>query len=192
MIYVGTRAPQFAAQNQDGDLVRLADYHGKWVVLYFYPKDDTPGCTIEACSFRDHYEDISSIGAVVIGVSTDPVPSHQKFHRKYKLPFSIISDLNKSIVKSYGVWREKSFMGRKYWGTNRITVIIDKTGIVRHIIDPVKPFGHADEVTRFIKQIARSPSHPQRTIVSRGIRIRQPSKTSQGPIKTDIKKKKRK
>ena len=120
----GDVAPEFSAATNGGGKVSLADFKGKNVILYFYPKDDTPGCTKEACAFRDHFAEFKKRGAVVLGVSTDPVKSHDKFVEKFKLPFTLLADEDKKIVAAYGVWGEKSFMGRKYLGTHRVTFLI--------------------------------------------------------------------
>ncbi len=133
----GDQAPVFSANDQNGNCVSLNDYIGKNVILYFYPKDDTPGCTAEACSFRDNYQSLLQHGFEVIGVSTDDEKSHQKFISKYQLPFALISDTDKKIVESYGVWVEKNMYGKKYMGTARKTFVIDKTGKIRTIIDKV-------------------------------------------------------
>ena len=124
----GDVAPEFSAATNGGGKVSLADLRGKNVVLYFYPKDDTPGCTKEACAFRDYFAEFKKAGAVVLGVSTDPVKSHDKFAVKFKLPFTLLADEDKKIVQAYGVWGEKSFMGRKYLGTHRVTFSLGRTG----------------------------------------------------------------
>lgn len=133
----GDKAPAFTANDQNGNLVSLSDYAGKNVVLYFYPKDNTPGCTAEACSFRDNYQSLLQHGFEIIGVSTDDEKSHQKFISKFQLPFTLISDLDKKIVQDYGVWVEKNMYGKKYMGTARKTFVIDKDGNIRKIIDKV-------------------------------------------------------
>jgi peroxiredoxin Q/BCP len=142
----GDKAPDFTAPTNGGDKVSLADFKGKQVVLYFYPKDDTPGCTKEACAFRDHFAEFKKKGAVVLGVSVDPVKSHDKFARKFKLPFTLVSDEDKRIVHAYGVWGEKQFMGRKYLGTHRVTFLIAPDGRIKKIWRQVKPEEHAAEV----------------------------------------------
>jgi len=142
----GDKAPDFSADTSGGGRVSLADFKGKNVVFYFYPKDDTPGCTKEACAFRDAYDQFRKKGAVVLGVSIDPVKAHDKFTEKFKLPFVLLSDPDKKIVQDYGVWGEKSFMGRKYMGTHRITFLIGPDGRIRKIWPKVKPDEHADEV----------------------------------------------
>jgi thioredoxin-dependent peroxiredoxin len=149
----GDKAPDFSVLDNTGASVSLKDFKGKPVVLYFYPKDDTPGCTKEACAFRDVYADFKKAGAVVLGVSTDPVKSHQKFVDKFSLPFQLLSDDEKKIVGAYGVWGEKSFMGRKYMGTHRVTFLIDRTGRIARIWPEVKPEQHAAEVLEAIKAL---------------------------------------
>jgi thioredoxin-dependent peroxiredoxin len=144
----GDIAPDFTASINGGGKVSLADYRGKNVILYFYPKDDTPGCTREACSFRDQFADFKKKGAVVLGVSPDPVKAHDKFVKKFKLPFTLLADEDKKIVQSYGVWGEKMFMGRKYMGTHRVTFLIGPDGRIRKIWPKVKPEEHAEEVLR--------------------------------------------
>ncbi len=142
----GALAPDFSAATNGGGRISLADYKGKNVVLYFYPRDDTPGCTKEACAFRDHFADFKKAGAVVLGVSTDPVKSHDKFVAKFKLPFTLLADEDKKIVEAYGVWGEKRFMGRKYLGTHRVTFLIGPDGRIKKIWPQVKPEEHAEEV----------------------------------------------
>jgi len=142
----GDKAPDFSADTGGGGRASLSEFKGKNVVLYFYPKDDTPGCTKEACAFRDAYDKFRKKGAVVLGVSTDPVKSHDKFTEKFKLPFTLLSDPDKKIVQDYGVWGEKSFMGRKYMGTHRMTFLIGPDGRIKKIWPKVKPDEHAEEV----------------------------------------------
>jgi|SRR5690606_21452929 len=135
---VGDIAPDFQAKNENGELLKLSDYLGKKVILFFYPKDNTPGCTTESCNFRDHYEDLQEKGFEVIGVSVDSEASHQRFKAKHKLPFTLISDTEKELVTLYGVWKEKSLFGKKYMGTLRTTFVIDEKGKIISIIDKVK------------------------------------------------------
>lgn len=142
----GDKAPAFTAETNGGGKIKLADLKGKNVILYFYPKDDTPGCTKEACAFRDHFADFKKKGAVVLGVSPDPVKAHDKFVEKFKLPFTLLADVDKKIVEAYGVWGEKSFMGRKYMGTFRVTFLIGPDGKIKKIWPTVKPEAHAAEV----------------------------------------------
>ena len=142
----GDIAPEFEAATNGGGKVSLAEFQGKNVVLYFYPKDDTPGCKKEACGFRDRFAEFKKKGAVVLGISIDPVKSHNKFVEKYKLPFTLVADEDKKIVQAYGVWREKTFMGRKYQGTHRVTFLIGPDGKIKKIWPNVKPAEHAEEV----------------------------------------------
>lgn len=146
MLKEGDKAPDFNAKDQDGNDVKLADLKGRRVVLYFYPKDDTPGCTKEACSFRDADDVYKEKNIRVLGVSTDSEKSHQKFISKYSLPFTLLADTDKKIVEDYGVWGEKSMYGRKYMGTNRKTFLIDEEGKLVKIFDKVNVSEHADEV----------------------------------------------
>ncbi|MEO5912353.1 MAG: thioredoxin-dependent thiol peroxidase [Pelobium sp.] len=134
---VGDAAPLFTAHNQNGEVISLADFKGKKVILYFYPKDNTPGCNAEACNFRDNYQFLKGKGFEVIGVSTDDVKSHKKFETKFELPFNIIADTEKDIVHKYGVWVEKSMYGKTYWGTARKTFLIDEHGKIASIIEKV-------------------------------------------------------
>lgn len=133
----GQAAPDFTATDQDGNPISLNQFKGKKVVLYFYPKDNTPGCTAEACDFRDNYQGLIAKGIVVLGVSVDSEQSHQKFASKYELPFTLIADPDKKIVEAYGVWGEKNMYGKKYMGTNRKTFLIDENGVITHIIAKV-------------------------------------------------------
>jgi peroxiredoxin Q/BCP len=142
----GDPAPEFSVSTNGGGTVSLTDYKGKNVILYFYPKDDTPGCTKEACAFRDNFSAFKKKGAVVLGVSPDPVKSHDKFVDKFKLPFTLLADVDKKIVSAYGVWGEKTFMGRKYMGTHRVTFLIGPDGHIKKIWPLVKPDEHAAEV----------------------------------------------
>ena len=142
----GDLAPGFNASTSGGGKVSLSDFKGKNVILYFYPRDDTPGCTKEACAFRDEFAPFKKQGAVVLGVSTDSAKSHDRFAEKYKLPFTLVSDEDKKIVQAYGVWGEKRFMGRKYQGTHRVTFLIGPDGRIRKIWPAVKPAEHAKEV----------------------------------------------
>ncbi len=148
---VGTKAPDFSLPDQDGSTVTLKSFKGKQVVLYFYPKDDTSGCTKEACDFRDSLVPIKKAGAVVLGVSMDGKASHQKFIAKYGLPFALLSDEEAATCKAYGAYKEKSMYGRKYWGIERSTVVIDATGRVKALFRKVKVPGHVDEVLAALK-----------------------------------------
>lgn len=148
-------APDFQLPDQNGEEHTLKQYRGKWVILYFYPKDDTPGCTVEACSFRDNFSVLKRNGIVVLGVSVDPVKKHAKFVSKYELPFTLLSDEEKQVVNLYGVWGEKKFMGRKYMGTNRVSFLIDPKGKLVKIYDPVKPAEHVAEVLADVKSLKK-------------------------------------
>ena len=145
-LQAGDPAPEFSADTNGGGHVSLADFRGKPVILYFYPKDDTPGCTKEACAFRDQFAGFQKKGAIVLGVSTDPVNAHDKFVEKFKLPFTLLADVDKKIVNAYGVWGEKTFMGRKYMGTHRVTFLIGPDGRIQKIWPLVKPESHAAEI----------------------------------------------
>jgi len=142
----GDKAPDFTANDQNGKAVSLADFSGKKVVLYFYPKDDTPGCTAESCDFRDNYQSLLSKGFEVIGVSVDDEKSHKKFETKYQLPFTLIADTDHSIVEAYGVWVEKNMYGKKYMGTARTTFIINAEGVIEHMIEKVDTKNSSQQV----------------------------------------------
>lgn len=146
MLEIGDKAPAFTALDQDGKKISLSDFKGKQVVLYFYPKDMTPGCTVEACAFRDGHGALQKAGAVVLGVSKDPVPSHKKFADKFSLPFSLLADEDLKIMKAYGAWGEKSLYGRKFMGTLRVTYIINSNGKIKAVFKKVKPAGHDREI----------------------------------------------
>jgi peroxiredoxin Q/BCP len=143
---VGEVAPKFTVATNGGGKISLADYKNQNVILYFYPKDDTPGCTKEACAFRDHFADFKQKGAVILGVSPDAVKKHDKFVEKFKLPFTLLADEDKKIAEAYGVWGEKTFMGRKYLGVYRVTFLIGPDGKIKKIWPLVKPEEHAAEV----------------------------------------------
>ena len=146
MLKVGDKAPAFSLPSSEGKNVALKDCKGKNVVLYFYPKDDTPGCTKEACSFRDNLGRVRKNGAEVFGISADSIHAHEKFIEKYGLTFPLLSDENKEVIKAYGVWKEKSMYGRKYMGIERTTFIIDEKGKIAQIFPKVKVEGHTEEV----------------------------------------------
>lgn len=148
---VGDKAPDFKGKDQDGKEVGLADYKGKKLLLYFYPKDSTPGCTAEACSLRDNYDELLKSGYEVLGVSTDSEASHQKFINNNNLPFRLLSDTDKSVVTAYGVWGEKKFMGKTYMGTIRTTFLIDENGIIENIITKVQTKDHANQILKLNK-----------------------------------------
>ena len=142
----GEQAPDFELPDQDGNVVRLSDLRGRRVVLYFYPKADTPGCTTQACGIRDHRADYEAAGAVVLGVSPDPVAAVKKFADKQSLNFRLLADEDHSVCETYGVWVEKSMYGRTYWGAQRSTFILDEDGVVQHVIPKASPKTHDDEV----------------------------------------------
>lgn len=148
----GQPAPDFAVETDKGETVRLRDFAGKHVVLYFYPKDDTPGCTAEACGFRDSFSLIEAEGAVILGISLDSVLSHQKFRDKFKLPFTLLSDPEHEVADAYGVYGPKKFMGREYMGVDRATFIIGPDGKLEKVWPQVKPEGHAEEVLAFLRE----------------------------------------
>jgi thioredoxin-dependent peroxiredoxin len=151
MLEVGKKAPDFSLINQDEKKISLENYLGKNVILYFYPKDDTSGCTKEACSFRDNLPKFSKVDAVILGISPDSVKSHKKFADKYDLNFNLLADEDKKIIEKYGVWKEKSMYGRKYMGVERTTFIIDEKGKIKKIFNKVKVDGHENEVLEALK-----------------------------------------
>jgi thioredoxin-dependent peroxiredoxin len=142
----GQEAPDFELPSDAGEPVRLSSFRGRPVVLYFYPKDDTPGCTTQACGLRDVYDELQREGAVVLGVSPDSEKSHLKFKDKYELPFTLLADRDHAVAEQYGVWAEKTYMGRTYWGVVRSTFVVDADGRLKRVIHKVKPDTHADEV----------------------------------------------
>lgn len=147
---VGLKAQEFTLPDQNGKKHKLSQYKGKWVLLYFYPKDDTPGCTIEACTIRDQFQDFKKIKAVVLGVSKDSVESHRKFADAYKLPFTLLSDEDKKVINKYGVWGKKSMMGKSYMGVRRMSFLIGPDGKIKKVYENVKPPVHAGEVLKDI------------------------------------------
>ena len=148
---IGDLAPTFSAPDQVGKMHTLKDQKGKWVLLYFYPKDDTPGCTVEACTIRDNWPAFKKIGIKVFGVSADSVKSHKKFEEKFELPFTLLADEDKKIITAYGVWQKKKFMGREYMGIVRSSFLIDGKGKIAKIYESVKPKEHAEEVLGDVK-----------------------------------------
>jgi peroxiredoxin Q/BCP len=152
MIEEGKKAPVFTLPDSNEKKVSLKDFAGKNIVLYFYPKDNTSGCTAEACDFRDRLPNFSKVNAVVLGVSPDSPSSHKKFADKYELPFTLLSDEDKKVLEKYGVWQEKSMYGKKYMGVVRTTVIIDKNGIIKKIFPKVKVNGHVEEVLNTLSE----------------------------------------
>jgi thioredoxin-dependent peroxiredoxin len=155
MLSVGQQAPDFTLPDQDGVAHTLAEYRGKWVLIYFYPKDDTPGCTKEACSLRDDFPAFSKQNAQIFGVSADTVASHKKFATKYKLPFTLLADPEKGMLKTYGVWGKKKFMGREYEGISRSSYLIDPDGKIVKVYEKVNPLTHADEVRKDLEAASR-------------------------------------
>jgi peroxiredoxin Q/BCP len=143
---VGDKAPEFEGKDQNGESIKLSDFKGKKVVLYFYPKDNTPGCTAQACNLRDNYSDLQAAGYEIIGISSDNEKSHQKFIDKFELPFRLIADTDKSIHEQYGTWVEKSMYGKKYMGTARTTFVIDENGVISEIIEKVKTKDHTAQI----------------------------------------------
>lgn len=153
MVKPGSKAPLFSLAASGGGTVSLKDFRGRPVVLYFYPKDDTSGCTTEACEFRDSWKAVQAAGAVVLGVSPDSVASHDKFKARYKLPFALLADPDHAVAEAYGVWGEKSMYGRKYFGILRTTFLIGGDGKVRQVFEKVKPKGHAAEVLAALQRL---------------------------------------
>ncbi len=153
MLEEGKRAPAITLPDSDGNKISLKDYTGKNVVLYFYPKDNTSGCTAEACDFRDATPEFDKLDTVVLGVSPDPVKSHKKFRDKFELPFKLLADEEKKVVEKYGVWKEKSMYGRKYMGVERTTFVIDKNGKIAKIFPKVKVKGHVEEVKKVLEEL---------------------------------------
>jgi len=151
----GDVAPKFSVATSGGGKISLADYQGQNVILYFYPKDDTPGCTKEACAFRDHFAEFKKKGAVVLGVSPDSVKSHDKFVDKFKLPFTLLADADKKVAIAFDVLKEKNMYGKKVMGVVRTTFIIGPNGKIQHIFPKVKPEGHAAEVLAYLKESAK-------------------------------------
>ena len=160
MSTVGQQAPAFTLKTGEGETIKLSDVLGKKVVLYFYPKDDTPGCTKEACSFQDHLATLTRAGVVVVGVSCDNAASHQRFAKKFHLTFPLLSDPDAAVCKAYGVYKQKSMYGRTYWGIERTTFIIDERGRIAHIFPKVSVDGHTEEVLQALREIETSSSAP--------------------------------
>jgi thioredoxin-dependent peroxiredoxin len=153
MIDTGAHAPPFELPNQDGEPVSLDGLRGRWVVLYFYPKADTPGCTTQACGIRDRAADYEALNAVVLGVSPDDPSALRRFADKHGLPFTLLGDADHAVADAYGTWVEKSMYGRKYWGNQRATFLIDPDGVVRHVIPKVSPKTHDDEVLAALRDL---------------------------------------
>ena len=152
MIEEGKPAPDFELSSDAGETIRLSELRGKPVVLYFYPKDDTPGCTTQACGIRDAYGEFEQEGAVVLGVSPDDERSHAKFRKKYELPFALLADTDHQVAEQYGVWGEKRYMGRTYLGVKRWTFVIDENGNVKKVFSDVKPADHANDVLAALRE----------------------------------------
>ena len=153
MIEAGTNAPAFSLPDQHGKVHQLSDYKGKWVILYFYPKDMTPGCTVEACNFRDDFPAFGNLDAVILGVSKDSVTRHKKFAEKYELPFTLLSDEDGSMCEAYGVWKEKSLYGKLFMGINRSTFLIDPSGKIARVYPKVKVKEHAAELLQALNEL---------------------------------------
>lgn len=152
-IQSGILAPDFVLQDENGQERKLVDYQGKPLILYFYPKDDTPGCTTEACNFRDDYSAYESAGVTILGISPDSPKSHKKFKEKYQLPFSLLADEGHQVAAQYGVWGPKKYMGKSYEGVYRTTFIIDSQGRIAHVFENVKPADHSQEILETLKAI---------------------------------------
>jgi thioredoxin-dependent peroxiredoxin len=151
-VNINDKAPEFTLPDQNGKEISLKDFRGKYVVLYFYPRADTPGCTVEACEFRDSYRKIQNSGAVILGISPDQPKAQKKFEEKYSLPFTLLGDADKKVGNAFGVIQEKNMYGKKVMGVVRTTFIIGPDGKVKHIFQKVKPEGHAEEVLAYLKQ----------------------------------------
>ena len=182
MLTAGTKAPDFTTTDQDGKQVKLSDFKGKKIVLYFYPKDQTPGCTAEACNLRDNYTLLQKQGYEVLGVSTDSEKSHQKFIAKENLPFRLLADVDKTVHNKYGTWVEKSMYGRKYMGTARVTFIIDEKGIINEIIEKVDTKNHTSQI---LKGTSNSSAKPAKKSV-----VKKKTPASKSAVKKVVKKKK--
>jgi thioredoxin-dependent peroxiredoxin len=148
------KAPEFTLPDQNAESVQLKDFHGKTVILFFYPKADTPGCTIEACGFRDAYRKLKEAGTVVLGISADAPPAQKKFETKYDLPYTLLSDVDKKVIEAYGVLKEKNMYGKKVKGIARTTFVIDGDGKIAHVFNQVKADGHAEEVLEYLQRTA--------------------------------------
>ncbi len=155
MLKAGVKAPSFFLLDQQGKKHSLSQYRGKWVLLYFYPKDDTSGCTKEACAIRDEFPAFKKLSSVVLGVSIDAVSSHSKFADKYDLPFTLLADEKKEVVKKYNVWKKKSMYGREYMGTVRMSFLINPKGMIAKVYEKVKPEIHAEEVLADLKELRK-------------------------------------
>ena len=154
-LMVKIKAPDFSLPDQDGKVHKLSDYKGQWVLLYFYPKDDTSGCTLEACTITEEFANFQKLKAKVLGVSIDSVASHKKFAEKYNLPFTLLADVDKKVVEKYKVWAQKSMYGRKYMGTLRTSFLIDPQGKIAKVYEKVKPAEHAGEVLEDLRELQK-------------------------------------
>lgn len=143
---VGDKAPNFESVDQDGNRIKLSDYKGKKLVVFFYPKANTPGCTLEACSLSDHYKELQNKGYEILGVSADTEKKQSNFRNKFSFPYPLLADVDKKVINAFGVWGEKKFMGRTFDGIHRITFVIDENGVISHVIDKVKTKKHAAQI----------------------------------------------
>lgn len=155
LIQIGKKAPAFKLKDQNGKVHTLSQYAGKWIVLYFYPKDDTPGCTKEACMIRDNFPAFKKLGITVFGVSADDEKSHKKFESKYDLPFTLLADVGHVVAEKYGAWGKKKFMGREYDGMHRVSFLIDPQGKIAKVYEKVKPETHAEELLVDLKELMK-------------------------------------
>lgn len=146
LLKIGNTAPELALPDQDGVVHDVKDYRGQWLLIYFYPKDDTPGCTVEACALRDNFPAFKNLGITVLGISADTTKKHASFAKKYELPFTLLADEDKRVVETYGVWGKKKFMGREYMGISRTSFLVGPDGLIKKIYENVKPKDHAGEV----------------------------------------------
>ena len=177
----GSKAPDFTSKDQNGKEVKLSDFRGKKLVLYFYPKDMTPGCTAESCNLRDNYKALLKQGYEVLGISTDDEKSHRKFIEKEKLPFNLLADTDKSVHTKYGTWGEKSMYGRKYMGTVRTTFVIDENGVIEEVIEKVDTKDHTAQI---LKQNGSAPAKP----AAKKVTAKKPAKkAAKKPIKKAVK-----
>lgn len=154
MLKLNIKATNFSLPDQEGKMHSLTDYKGKWVLIYFYPKDDTPGCTKEACMIRDNLPMFERLDCVVLGISADSIKNHNKFVKKYKLTFTLLSDEKKEVIKKYGTWQKKTFMGKEYMGIKRMSYLINPEGKIVKVYSNVKPVEHADDVLKDLKEFA--------------------------------------
>lgn len=158
MLEIGSQAPPFTLVNQDGELISLTDYTGQWVVVYFYPKDDTPGCTTEACSFRDGFHELTKHQVVILGISKDSVASHKKFHNKFGLNFDILSDPDRTVIEAYDAWQPKSMYGKTFMGIQRMTYLVNPDGRIASVWPKVTPKDHATAILNFVASVKSGKS----------------------------------